>query len=84
VEDIDFLPAAELSEAIRQLQRPRHHGAIDKDRDDANSALQRRFDLDAHKIVGVIEPTPIFRIRARKPISTDDRNQRVASSDALG
>jgi hypothetical protein len=71
-------------ETFGQFLKPRHFSPIDKDRNHANSAAQRRLDLDPNGIEGIIKATPIFCIGARKPASSDDRYQRVTSPHVIG
>ena len=45
---------------------------------------ERRLDLDAHKIMRVVETTPVVLIDGGNPILSDDGDERVAFADPLG
>jgi hypothetical protein len=80
--NLDILPACEAPQALWQITGLRHQGAIDEDRDHANTALKRSLDLDSNKIIGVVDAPPIVLVRGN-PIPPDDRDERVASGDAF-
>jgi hypothetical protein len=62
----------------------RHRRAVDKDRNDRNIALERRLNLDANEIAGVIEAAPVLTVGAGNPVLPDHGNKRVAFANAVG
>jgi hypothetical protein len=50
------LASHERLQGVRQLVRSRKTGAIDCYRDYTDIAAKRRRDLDAHKIIRIVEP----------------------------
>ena len=81
--DLYSLPARKLLESLRQVVGLRHHCAVDQHGNDRHVALERGFDFDAHEIVGIIKAAAIVLVRAREPIPADNRDQRIASANAL-
>jgi hypothetical protein len=61
-----------------------HHRPVDKDRNDRNVALQRRLDLDADEVAGVVEAAAVLTVGARNPVLADNRQERVALADPVG
>jgi len=57
--------------------------AVDKDWNDANVALKRRFDLDPDEIVRIVEPAQPVLVGGGNPVPSDDGNERVTSADAI-
>ena len=82
--NLDRLPTAQLLQAVRQVFTPWHCRAVDKDGNDANSALKRRLDLDPHEIIRIVETTPVVLAGAGIPIVPDDGDERVAYTELLG
>ena len=82
--NLNSLPTRELLERVRQVLGLGHDRAIDQHRNDRHVALERRFDLDAHEIIGVVEATAIVLVRAGEPIPANHRDERVAAANALG
>src|ERR1700689_2330798 len=78
--NLDILPAREAPQALWQITGLRHQGAIDEDGDHANPALEGSLDLDSNKIIGIVDAPPIILVRGN-PISSDDRDERIASAD---
>jgi hypothetical protein len=79
----DRLSLRERLERLRQCLSARHFGFRHKNRDDRLAVPQRRFDLDANKILRTVEaPSP--RVIARgQPLWTDQHQHRVAASDLI-
>jgi hypothetical protein len=84
VGNFDPLPASELLQAVRQILGPGHGRAVNEDWDDANVALERRLNLDAHKVMGMVQATLVPRVGARAPTRADYRDEGIASPDPLG
>ena len=78
--NFDILPAGEASQAVWQISGLRHQGAVDEDRDQSNPALEGSLDLDANKIIGIVDAPPIVLI-GDNPIPSDDGDKRVTSGD---
>jgi hypothetical protein len=71
--DLDRVPADQRGKCGRQLILTRHPRIVHQDRDHPNIPLQRRFDLKAHPILGIIEATLTVLVRDRQPIRADHR-----------
>ena len=84
VRDLDGLPAGELLQALGKLSGLWHRRPVDKNRYDRNVTLERRLDLDADEVVGVVEAAPVLLVGARNPALADDSQQRVAFADPVG
>ena len=67
VRNLDGLPARELLQAVGQVRGLRHRGAVDEHGNDRNAALERRLDLDANEIVGILESAAVLTRRRPKP-----------------
>jgi len=68
------------AQVLRKLIRPRHRGVVDQDGNHPLAVLERGTDLDADKVVGVLELGLSVLVDRREPSGTDDRKQYVASA----
>jgi hypothetical protein len=78
------VPVHQLGETGRQLPSLRHLRATNQDRDDEHVALQGRLDLQAHEVVGVVQPPLALLIGDRHPLGTDQCKQHVTGGNGLG
>jgi hypothetical protein len=78
------LPPRETLQALGQFARFGHGCAIDKDRNHANVAMKRRFDLDPDEIVGIVDPAQTVPVGAGNPVPSNDRDKRVTRANAFG
>jgi hypothetical protein len=76
-------PAGELLQAIGQVLGPGHGRAVDEDRDARMPPLERRLNLDAHKVMGILETTLVPSVGAGGPTRADHCDEGVALTDAL-
>ena len=83
VRNLDILPASEALKLSGKslafgIRAPSTRTGITR-----IATLEHSLDLDANKIIGIVNaPPPIILVRGN-PISSDDRNERVASGDAF-
>ena len=68
---------------VRQLIRQRHLGLTNQHRDNALVLLEGRFDLDADKIIRIVQPPPARLVVRVNPAPSDHRYQDVALRDLL-
>src|SRR5215218_9167989 len=68
----------------QQLLATRHDRALDQDRDHPDVALQRRRDLQADEVVGVIQPPPPVLVGGAEPARADHRQQHLTATHRLG
>jgi hypothetical protein len=61
-----------------QLLLPKRPGVIDQHRNHPHTAFQRRLDLEAHIVVGIVEPPPPLLIGHRRPLAPDQGHQHRA------
>jgi hypothetical protein len=79
--DLGPLPPRETLQALGQFACLGHGGPVDKDWNDANVALKRRFDLDPDEIVRVVDPAQTVLVGAGNPVPSNDRDERVTRAD---
>ncbi len=72
----------EIFEALRKVFRPRHGRVVDQNGDDRNVLLQRRLDLDAHRIALVLD-APVSAAARTEPLRTDHDNDHVAAQKGV-
>jgi hypothetical protein len=75
--DMRRIAECKILDAIGQLGGFGHCRPVNQDRDDRNVPLQSSFNLDADRIVCVLDPEFSVRFGAKPPCSHDD-NQNVA------
>src|SRR5580658_8239126 len=68
----------QIFQTVRKLVRGGHVRTVNEHRDHRNLALQRRGNLQGHKVVGIFEPALAICIRDPGPIWTDDTEQDAA------
>jgi hypothetical protein len=78
IAQLKSIEPGELFKLGRQLLLPKRPGVIHQHRNHPHTALQRRLDLEAHIIVGVIEPPPPLLIGQRRPLAPDQGHQHRA------
>jgi hypothetical protein len=82
--ELEGLAARQPDEAGRQLFRGWHPCAANQDGDDPHVARQGRLDLQANKVVRVVEaPLPIL-VGDGQPSITDEDEQHVAGANGVG
>ena len=80
----DPVPANQGFQPVRQIFLLRHDCAVDQNRNDANIARERGFDLDANEITRIVETPSIVLVAYRKPVLANDGDESIAISDTLG
>jgi len=63
---------------VRKIGGGGHACAANEGRNNADVTVQRRFNLQAHVVVGVVESSSTLFVLNREPRLTDDRNQGIA------
>ena len=75
----DRISPRERLEWLRQRLGARHFGLLHQHRNDPLAESERRFDLDADKILRIFETRPACFICHSEPIGTDQHEHRVAA-----
>ena len=76
--------ADQFGQAGRELVGARHPGPLHQDGDDPHVVGQRRLDLQAHEVLGVVQPGPAPLVGDGEPPVPDQRQQHVAGADRGG
>jgi hypothetical protein len=79
----DRISPRERLERLRQRLGARHFGLLHQNRNDPLAESERRFDLDADKILRIFETRPACFICHSEPIGTYQHEHRVTCADLL-
>jgi hypothetical protein len=79
----DRISPRERLERLRQRLGARHFGLLHQNRNDPLAELERRFDLDADKILWIFEPGPPRFIGHGQPVGADQCKHHIAGADLL-
>ena len=91
--NLDGLPTDELRQAVRQIIGMRHRRAVDKHGNHRDVATEGGLDLDADKVVGIVEAavvlelaleTQCFPITARRASHLPTRSERTSTKSRPG
>ena len=77
------LAQGQFFEAIGKLIGLRNPRAFQKDRNDADAALQRGLNLDAHEVSGTVQASIAVLVTRIEPAKTNNRKEHVTLGDFL-
>ena len=81
--DIKAVAQSQFLEVIRELVGLWNPSALQQDRDHGDAALQRRPNLDAHEVIGVVQAPMTLFVARIEPVRTDNRKEHVALRNLL-
>ena len=81
--DIKAVAQSQFLEVIRKLVGLWNPSALQQDRDHGDAALQRRPNLDAHEVIGVVQAPMTLFVARIEPVRTDNRKEHVALRNLL-
>ena len=80
--ELEGVAPAQRQQRLRQLLARREPGAVDEHGDDLDAvARQRALDLEAHPVVGVVDPALALAVARVEPSGADDGEHDVALVD---
>ncbi len=80
--ELEGVAPAQRQQRLRQLLARREPGAVDEHGDDLDAvARQRALDLEAHPVVGVVDPALALAVARVEPPGADDGQHDVALVD---
>src|SRR5690348_3003966 len=83
VADFDGLALTQFPKVLREVFRPRHCRAADKNRHHPDVALQSFADFEPHEIARVVEATGPVRFLGGEPVIPDHGQQNVRDLELL-
>ena len=81
--NVKSIAQGQFFEVIGKLIGLRNPRAFQKDRNDADAALQRGLNLDAHEVSGVVQASIAVPVTRIEPAWTNNRKEHVTLGDFL-
>ncbi len=81
--DLDGLTRSQRLKVRGERGRGWHLRLVEQGGDHRDVAPERCGDLEAHEVVGILQPRPALRVRLAQPAPADQRDQDVAACESL-